>query len=452
MMNDLDTTRQLVQRGLSSASAELERCIANAQSTACAHAFTRTLFDQARQQQATRPEVTRLPLAGLAVSVKDLFDIEGQPTLAGSVALADAPAATEDAPAVFRLRNAGATLIGRSNMVEFAFSGVGTNPHYGTPAAYDGRFGPVPGPARVPGGSSSGAAVSVATRAAFVGLGSDTGGSLRIPAALNGIVGFKSTARLVPTAGTVPLSPSLDTVGAVTRSVRDAVLVHEILAARRLRHNPMPLSGWRLAVPETLFLQDLDSHVAEVFARTLQQLRRAGAQICEIRLPETANVAPLQAGGGLPAAESYAWHRQLLQQRGTQYDPRIRNRIERGAHMLAADYLDILQARQRWIAQMQSQLAHVDALLSPTVPIVAPTLDSLAATDTQGDAEFFRVNALLLRNTSVVNLLDGCALSLPCHQAGEWPVGLMLWHAALHDDTLLHVGLRIEEALTQAKP
>lgn len=452
MMNDLDTTRQLVQRGLSSASAELERCIANAQSTACAHAFTRTLFDEARQQQLTRPEVTRLPLAGLAVSVKDLFDIEGQPTLAGSVALADAPAALDDAPVVSRLRSAGATLIGRSNMVEFAFSGVGTNPHYGTPAAYDGRFGALPGPARIPGGSSSGAAVSVATGAAFVGLGSDTGGSLRIPAALNGIVGFKSTARLVPTAGTVPLSPTLDTVGAITRSVRDTVLVHEILAARRVRHNPMPLSGWRLAVPETLFLQDLDSHVATVFERALQQLRRAGAQICQLRLPEVATVAQLQAGGGLPAAESYAWHRQLLQQRGAQYDPRIRNRIERGASMLAADYLDILQARQGWIAQMQSQLAHVDALLSPTVPIVAPTLDSLAATDAQGDAEFFRLNALLLRNTSVVNLLDGCALSLPCHQAGEWPVGLMLWHAALHDDTLLHVGLRIEEALAQTKP
>ncbi|MDD2609117.1 MAG: amidase [Giesbergeria sp.] len=450
MMNDLDTTRQLVQRGLSSASMELERCIDSAQSTACAHAFTRTWFEPARQQ-AARPEVTRLPLAGLAVSIKDLFDIEGQPTLAGSVALADAPAAVEDAPVVSRLRSAGATLIGRSTMAEFAFSGVGTNPHYGTPAAYDGRFGALPGPARVPGGSSSGAAVSVAAGAAFVGLGSDTGGSLRIPAALNGIVGFKSTARLVPTAGAVPLSPTLDTVGAITRSVRDAVLVHEVLAARRVRHNPMPLSGWRLAVPETLFLQDLDRHVAAVFERTLHTLRRAGAKIDELRLPETAAVVQLQAGGGLPAAESYAWHRQLLQQRGAQYDPRIRSRIERGAHMLAADYLDILQARQRWIVQMQSQLAGVDALLSPTVPIVAPTLDSLAATDAAGDAEFFRVNALLLRNTSVVNLLDGCALSLPCHQQGEWPVGLMLWHAGQHDDAVLHVGLRVEEALAAAK-
>ena len=450
MMNDLDTTRQLVQRGLSSASAELERCIASAQSAACAHAFTRTSFNEARQQ-AARPEVARLPLAGLAVAVKDLFDIEGQPTLAGSVALADSPAAADDAPVVSRLRSAGATLIGRSNMAEFAFSGVGTNPHYGTPAAYDGRFGALPGPARVPGGSSSGAAVSVAAGAAFVGLGSDTGGSLRIPAALNGIVGFKSTARLVPTAGTVPLSPTLDTVGAITRSVHDAVLAHEILAARRVRHNPMPLSGWRLAVPETLFLQDLDSHVAAVFDRTLHTLRRAGAQIRDIRLPEMATVAQLQAGGGLPAAESYAWHRQLLQQRGAQYDPRIRNRIERGASMLAADYLDILQARQRWITQMQSQLAGVDALLSPTVPIVAPTLESIAATDALGDAEFFRVNALLLRNTSVVNLLDGCALSLPCHRQGEWPVGLMLWHAALHDDAVLHVSLRVEDALAQAK-
>lgn len=447
MMNDLDTTRQLVQRGQSSASAEMERSIASAQSSACAHAFTRTMFEEARHH-ATRPEVARLPLAGLAVSVKDLFDIEGQPTQAGSVALAHAPVAPQDAPAVTRLRTAGAVLIGRSNMVEFAFSGVGTNPHFGTPAAWDGRFGALPGPALVPGGSSSGAAISVATGAAFIGLGSDTGGSLRIPAALNGIVGFKSTARLVPTTGMVPLSHTLDTVGALTRSVRDAVLAHEVLAARRVRHNPVPLSGWRLAVPEALFLQSLDGHVADVFARTLQTLRRAGAHITEIALPETTDVLALQTGGGLTAAESYAWHRQLLSQHGPQYDPRVRSRIERGASMLAADYLDLLRTRQHWMERMQRQLAHIDALLSPTVPIVAPSMASVAPAG-HNDAEFFRTNALLLRNTSVINLLDGCALSLPCHQQGEWPVGLMLWHTALHDDTVLHIGLRVEEVLAR---
>ncbi|MFC4788853.1 MULTISPECIES: amidase [Giesbergeria] len=455
MMNDLDTTRQLVQRGQSSASAEMERSIASAQSSACAHAFTRTMFEEARHH-AAQPAVARLPLAGLAVSVKDLFDIEGQPTPAGSVALAHAPVARQDAPAVTRLRTAGAVLIGRSNMVEFAFSGVGTNPHFGTPAAWDGRFGALPGPALVPGGSSSGAAISVATGAAFIGLGSDTGGSLRIPAALNGLVGFKSTARLVPTAGMVPLSPTLDTVGALTRSVRDAVLAHEVLAARRVRHNPVPLSGWRLAVPGALFLESLDSHVAHVFARTLQTLRRAGAHITEMALPETTDVLALQTGGGLTAAESYAWHRQLLSQYGPQYDPRVRSRIERGASMLAADYLDLLRTRQHWMERMQRQLANVDALLSPTVPIVAPSIASVAparhqdaAQDAERDAEFFRTNALLLRNTSVVNLLDGCALSLPCHQQGEWPVGLMLWHTALHDDTVLHIGLRVEEALAR---
>lgn len=454
-MNDLDTTRQLVQRGQSSASAEIERCIARAQSSACEHAFSKTMFEQARQR-AAQPEVARLPLAGLAVSIKDLFDIEGQPTPAGSVTLADAPAARQDAPAVARLRTAGASLIGRSHMVEFAFSGVGTHPHAGTPVAWDGRFGALAGPARIPGGSSSGAAVSVATGAAFIGLGSDTGGSLRIPAALNGIVGFKSTARLVPTAGTVPLSPTLDTVGAITRSVRDAVLAHEILAARRVKHTPVPLSGWRLAVPETLFLDNLDHHVATVFARTLATLRHAGAQITPIALPETAEVLPLQEGGGLPAAESYAWHRQRLKQYGTQYDPRVRSRIERGATLLAADYLDLLHNRQQWIEKMQQRLVGFDALLSPTVPIVAPHIKAVApatytdpAQDAQRDAEFVRVNALLLRNPSVVNLLDGCALSLPCHQQGELPVGLMLWHGALHDDTVLHIGLRIEEVLTQ---
>lgn len=455
MLHDLVTTKRLLRSGAATASEAMERCIAAASAPACAHAFTRTLFDEARAV-AAHPGVERLPLAGLAVSVKDLFDMQGQQTLAGSTALRLAPAALADSPAVARLRAAGAAVIGRTHMVEFAFSGVGTNPHWPTPAAWDARSGALPGRARVPGGSSSGAGVSVAAGAAFIGLGSDTGGSIRIPAALNGIVGFKSTARLVPTSGAVPLSTTLDTACALTRSVQDAIAAHEILAARRITRSPAPLAAWRLAVPNTLFLDGMEPQVTEVFERTLAQLQRAGARITRIALSEVAQLNDLQSHGSVAAAESFAWHRSLLATHGAQYDPRVRSRIESGAAMSAADYIHLLQARREWIGRMEAAMDGFDALLSPTVPILAPTLASVAPANGQGaaqdaarDAAFARANALLLRNTSVVNMLDGCALSLPCHAPGELPVGLMVWHAALHDDAVLNVGLKIENLLSK---
>ncbi len=449
MLPDLITARDRLREGATTAPAELERCIDAAQAPANTHSFVRTMFDEARTT-SVQPGMTQLPLAGLAVSVKDLFDIAGQTTPAGSTVLADAPAAAQDCPAVARLRAAGASLIGRTNMVEFAFSGVGVNPHHGTPAAWDARSGALPGAPRVPGGSSSGAGVSVATGAAFIGLGSDTGGSIRIPAALNGIVGFKNTARLVPTTGAVPLSTTLDTACAVTRTVRDAIVAHEVLAARRVTRSLAPLSQYRLAVPSTLFLDGLDATVAQAFERTLRTLRQAGARVDTIALPAVQE----QPAYGFAAPESYAWHRDLLQRAGSSYDPRVRTRIERGASLMAWEYVDLLQARQQWIARMQADMEGYDALLSPTLPIAAPLLADVApadgddaARDAARDAEFFRVNNLLLRNTSVVNLLDGCALSLPCHALGELPVGLMVWHGALRDDTVLNVGLQIEQTL-----
>ena len=449
MLFDLTATLGQMRSGATTAPAELARCIAAAQAPANQHSFVRTLFDAARTT-VVQPDIDHRPLAGLAVSVKDLFDIAGQPTPAGSTVLADAPPAAADSPAVARLRAAGAALIGRSNMVEFAFSGVGTNPHFGTPAAFDARFGALPGAPRVPGGSSSGAAVSVATGAAFIGLGSDTGGSIRIPAALNGIVGFKSTARLVPTAGAVPLSTTLDTACAMTRSVRDAIVAHEVLAARRVTRSPAPLAQYRLAAPSTLFLDGMDATVSRAFERTLALLRAAGAVIDTIDLRAVLE----QPAYGFAAPEAYAWHRELLQRAGDRYDPRVRQRIEKGATLMAWEYLDLLQARQTWMARMHACIDGYDALLSPTVPIVAPPIADVApgngvdaAQDAARDAEFFRVNALLLRNTSAINLLDGCALSLPCHQQGELPVGLMVWHGALRDDTVLNAGLQIEQIL-----
>lgn len=437
---DLHAVRARILDGTGSALDELARAQAIAGFPACRNAFVRTSFEQARQSAAAG---NGKPLAGLPVSVKDLFDLAGQPTPAGSAVLADAPGAAADAPAVARLQAAGAAIIGRTNMTEFAFSGVGVNPHHGTPVNPCDAATP-----RIPGGSSSGAAVSVATGAAFIGLGSDTGGSIRIPAALCGIVGFKSTARLVPTAGALPLSTTLDTVCAMTRSVRDAILTHEILAQRHVVRSAVPLAGWRLAVAQTQMLDSLDATVARAFERTLALLRSAGARIEELPLAQINDLAAIQATGGFSAAESYAWHRQLLQQRGDRYDPRVRLRIERGAAMKAYEYIELVQARRAWIAEVEAALRGFDAVLSPTVPIVAPPIAEVAPGAERDDA-FFHANALLLRNPSVVNMLDGCAVSLPCHAQGELPVGLMLWHGQLHDDTILNIALQAETLLSQ---
>ncbi len=440
MPADLLTTRLGLRSGQTSASAEIEKSIHAAQSARCKQVFLKPMFDQARAVAAT-PGVTQQPLAGLAVSVKDLFDIAGQTTSAGSVVLQDAAPAARDSVAVARLRRAGAALIGRTNMVEFAFSGVGVNPHFGTPLnACDASV------ARIPGGSSSGAAVSVATGAAFIGLGSDTGGSIRIPAALNGIVGFKNTARLVPTGGALPLSSTMDTVCALTRSVSDAMLAHELLAQRRVTRGVAPLSAYRLGVATTLMLDGLDPGVAAAWQRSLQTLRRAGARIEDVALAEIDELRQIQASGGFSAAESYAWHHHLLATRGPQYDPRVATRIRRGAGMSARDYIELQGARQRWIGSMESAMQGFDAFLSPTVPIVAPAVADVAP-GAERDEVFFRINNLLLRNTSVINMLDGCAISLPCQAAGQLPVGLMVWAGALRDDTVLNIAFQIERLL-----
>jgi amidase/aspartyl-tRNA(Asn)/glutamyl-tRNA(Gln) amidotransferase subunit A len=417
----------------------LEACIA----AATPHAFVRRFDDEARADaDRLRRDRPGLPLTGWPVSVKDLFDVRGHPTTAASASRHDAPPAAADAPAVARLRAAGAVLVGHTNLTEFAFSGVGINPHFGTPvnpvtAALDAAH------PRIPGGSTSGGAVSVASGAAWAALGTDTGGSIRIPAALQGLVGFKNTARLTPRDGCIPLSPSLDTVCAVTRTVRAAMQLHEVLAARRVSHDMRPLGALRLALPRTVVLDALEPAVATAFERAVAVLRGAGARIDEIDLPLLADAAALQRGGGIAAAESWAWHGEALAQRGAQYDPRVALRIRRGAAIGADEFAALHAERKGWIARMERALAPYDALLSPTVPIVAPPLAPLVA----GDDAFFATNALLLRNPALVNLLDGCALSLPCHRDGDWPVGLMVWAPAMADDRVLGASLTIEATL-----
>jgi amidase/aspartyl-tRNA(Asn)/glutamyl-tRNA(Gln) amidotransferase subunit A len=448
MKADLIATRQAIQTGSTTVQAAAQACLAVAQSPACEHAFLQ-LTSEALQRTASHPQVGQSTLAGLAVSIKDLFDVQGQITQAGSIVLKNQPPAQADCLAVARLRAAGAGLIGRTNMVEFAFSGVGTNPHHGTPAAWDGLYDQAvgaPGQPHAPGGSSSGAAVSVATGAAFIGLGSDTGGSIRVPAALNGIVGFKNTARLVPTQGALPLSTTLDTVCAMTRTVQDAILAHEVLSARQVPRGQRPLSGYRLAVAKSLMQDGMDANVSQTFVRSLNTLRAAGARIDEIPLNELNDLAPMMSTGGFSPAEGFAWHREWLDRDSEHYDPRVLQRLMRGSGMKAHEYMDLVQARRQWIRRIESALVGYDAVLSPTTPITAPKISDVAP-GAERDAEFFRINGLLLRNTSVVNTLDGCGISLPCHAPGTLPVGLMAWHAAMHDDTILQLSLLLEPLL-----
>ncbi len=416
----------------------LEACLTEAEQSRSV--FT-TLYPQAARAAATYADAIRAagletpPLAGLPVSVKDLFDIAGETTLAGSTVRKGAAPAKADAPAIRRLRMAGAAIVGKTNMTEFAFSGVGINPHYGTPVnPADTAV------ARIPGGSSSGAAVSVAAGMCVAALGSDTGGSIRIPAALCGIVGFKPTARRVPTDGALPLSTTLDTVCAMTRSVDDCILVDGIIADQALSIPELPLAGLRLAVPRTTALDGLEPHVSASFSAALTRLSTAGASIIDADFGMLAEAAALNR---FSPAEAFAWHRSLLADREAEYDFRVAKRIRLGAGMSAADYIDLHARRRDWIARMEEALSPYDAVIMPTVPLVAPAIADLESSE---DA-FFHANGLLLRNPSAINLLDGCAVSLPCHAPGTLPVGLMVAGPAMSDARILAVARAIERAL-----
>lgn len=447
---DLCSAAHAVRGGLSSATDLLQTALHHADAAACAQVFVRRL-DEGAHCVALAVDAARAahlplpPLCGLAVAVQDSFDVQGQPTTAASRVLADSAPASRDSTAVARLRQAGAALVGQTNLSEFGSCGIGLNSVYGVPLHPASVRGAT---ARIPGGSASGAAVAVASQAAWAALTSDSFGSARIPAALQGLVAFKSTQALTPRDGMLPLAPSLDTACAITRSVRDAALLHGVLAARTVGLSPRPLRALRLALPTTLMTEGLDGEVGRAFEQALATLRLRGAQIDELPLPLLAQVPALQAGGGLLAAESWAWHRERLQARQDLFDPRVAQRLSRGQAMSAADYIGLLDARTRWAAQMQQALGDYDALLSPTVPMVAPALAPLL----QAEARHAAIHTLLLRNPSVVNLLDGCALTLPCEQPGHLPVGLMVWAPAGADERLLSVALTLEAQLTAAQP
>ena len=420
--------------------------IDNAAHKSAAHVFTRMYPDAAlaaaRYADAAAAAGVELhPLAGLPVSIKDLYGVAGETTMAGSIVCRGEPVQAGDAPAVARLRTAGAAIIGKTNMTEFAFSGIGINPHYGTPVNPTDATA-----ARIPGGSSSGAAVSVALGLSVAGLGSDTGGSIRIPAALNGLVGFKSSQGRVPLDGALELSRSLDTVCAMTRSVGDCLVVDGVLAGAPLAVRRRPLAGMRLAIPQTVVLDAMEPAVSRAFDRAIALLSAAGAQISDIKLAELAEIPAINAPGGLSPIEAYAVHHERLAKARDAFDPRVALRMMMGAQVTAQQYIALLDNRRAWIARVERAIEGFDAVICPTVPIVAPEIAPLVASDDV----FFKANGLLLRNTFAFNFLDGCAFSLPCQAAGDLPVGLMLSSVNGDDAQLAAVALAVEHALALA--
>ena len=442
-----DLAHQLAS-GRTTSRALVEDCLARATDDAGegARVFTHLDSESARLTADAMDRLRKAgtPLsryAGIPISIKDLFDIEGQVTRAGSIVLRDAPPASADATAVARLRRAGFVVIGRTNMTEFAYSGLGINPHYGTPRNPWRRD-----QGHIPGGSSSGAAISVTDGMAHSALGTDTGGSCRIPAAFTGLVGFKPTARRVSLQGALPLSPQLDSIGSIARTVGCCAIMDSVLSDIPMPTSlPRNIDDLRLAVPIGVSLNDLDDEVAAAFDSALHRLLAKGVRIDRIPVPEFDEVAAINSKGGFTAAESYAWHRRLLSAQRDRYDPRVAIRIERGTEQSAADYIDLLTARASLIERATRRIASYHAIVLPTVALTPPRI-----ADLESDEAYGRANLLSLRNCTLINMMDGCAISLPIHKPGEAPVGLMLAASAGDDGHVLSMAALLEPLVAQA--
>lgn len=440
----IETARALAQGTVTSARL-VEEVLERASDPAGegARVFTRVYRESARVQAAASDHLRAVgivasPLAGIPISIKDLFDVAGETTMAGSVVLKGEAPAARDAAIVRRLRAAGAVIVGKTNMTEFAYSGVGLNPHYGTPRnGWDRKAG------RIPGGSSSGAAISVTDAMAVAAIGTDTGGSVRIPAALNGLTGFKPTQRRVPRDGAFPLSTSLDSIGPLANSLACCAIVDAVIAGEEpAAPAPIPLRGLRFALPKDYVVDDLEPAVARCFESALRRLSDAGAHIVDLPFAALRELPSINAKGGFSAAESYARLRGFVANESARIDPRVLARIVRGAEISGPDYVDLLAARAALIARADEATAAFDAVVMPTVGLTAPAIAALAADD-----EYARINLATLRNPSVVNFLDRCALTLPCHEPGDAPVGFGLMGEHLGDRRLISIGLACETAL-----
>jgi len=408
-----------------------------------ARAFLTVYADRARAEadtiDAARKKGEALPrFAGIPLAIKDLFDVAGEPTRAGSKALADAPPAEIDAEAVAFTRKAGFVVVGKASMTEFAFGALGTNPHFGTPLSpFDRARG------RIPGGSTSGGAVAVADGMAPAALGTDTGGSCRIPAAFCGIVGIKPTQARVSLKGVLPLAPSLDSVGPLANSVACCAILDDILSGGPGDIGaPPPLANVSIGVIEGYVDEGHGAAVAAAFKAGLERLAKAGAKLKPIRLAELLELAYVYRNGSMVEFEAFAVHRERLEAKGALYDPWVRARLEAGREKSAADYIDLLAARARIRAALAAKTRSFDALALPAVPIAPPLLSEL------GDMASSRaLNSLILRNTSIANFLDRPAISIPCQSPGEAPVGFMLMGETGADRRLLAVAESAEAAV-----
>ncbi len=377
------------------------------------------------------------PLDGAVVSVKDLFDVAGEPTLAGSAMLRDAPPAATDAPVLARLRRAGAIVIGKTAMTEFAFTAIGDNLHTGTP-------GNAADPSRIPGGSSSGAGISAAEGTSDIAIGSDTGGSVRIPAALNGLVGFKPTARRVPLAGAFPLSPTLDSIGPLARSVAECAAADAVMAGEEPRAlQSLTLAGLRIGIPRGVLFGDMEPEIAGLFEDCISKLKLTKTNIADNGIDDLlAEMRIATKRASIAAMEGAEIHADWLATGAkAPVDPHVSGPLSRAAAIPAAVYIRTLRRRGELVAMMDERLSGFDALALPTVPILAPPIAAMA-----DEAVRDRAEGLLLRNTQVANQFDLCAISLPM-PGSPLPAGLMLVARGGHDRRLLAMAAAVETML-----
>ncbi|SEG84199.1 amidase [Marinobacterium lutimaris] len=385
--------------------------------------------------QSTAPEhAAQGALGGIPISIKDLFDVKGEQTRAGSKVLSSAPAASEDAPSVARLREAGTWFTGRTNMTEFAFSGLGLNPHYGSPEnPFDASL--------ITGGSTSGGAASIADGLALGTLGSDTGGSLRIPAAFCGIVGFKPSQASVPGDAAFPLSPSLDCVGPMGASVDCCARLWSVLSQTEVSDADIGDRKLRLAIPAGALIDNLEAPVAAAFEQAVELLRQQGHQIETLAFDSVDQVYAINQAGGLVVPEAIAIHKERLEAQGEDYDPFVRDRLQGGLELPAWVYAQRLLPRGKLQQQFAAESSGFDAVILPTVPILPPAIATLE----KDAAAFHAANRMALHNTNVFNYLDASAISLPWQpQQAKLPIGLMLARPQGQDLALLALARRIE--------